>query len=84
MKPIANRVLIENDPAEETISGFILPDSVKEKPLKGTAVAVGDECKWVKPGDKVWYKPYTGAEIRGDKGQVLVILIESTDILAIQ
>lgn len=83
MKPIANRVLIKNDPAEEVISGFIMPDSLKEKPLRGEVVACGSECKWVKVGDKVLYKQFTGAEIRGVDGEPLVILIEPTDIFLI-
>ena len=56
IKPLADRVLIKPAPAEEkTVGGIIIPDSAKEKPLKGEIVAVGngtkDEEMVVKPGE---------------------------------
>ena len=43
IKPLADRVLIKPTPAEETtIAGIIIPDSAKEKPLRGTVLATGD------------------------------------------
>lgn len=46
IKPLADRVLIKPTPAEEkTLSGIIIPDSAKEKPLRGTAIAVGNGTK---------------------------------------
>ena len=43
LKPLADRVLIKPTPAEETtLSGIIIPDSAKEKPLKGEVLAVGE------------------------------------------
>ena len=46
IKPLADRVLVLPAPAEErTIGGIIIPDSAKEKPLKGTVVAVGNGTK---------------------------------------
>ncbi len=54
IKPLADRVLIKPVAAEEvTVAGIIIPDSAKEKPLKGTVVAAGcgtkDEEMTVKP-----------------------------------
>ena len=56
IKPLSDRVLIEPAKAEEvTAGGIIIPDSAKEKPLKGTVRAVGcgtkDEEMVVKAGD---------------------------------
>ena len=46
VKPLADRVLIEPAPAEtKTVGGIIIPDTAKEKPLKGTVVAVGNGTK---------------------------------------
>ena len=46
IKPLADRVLIEPAPAEEkTIGGIIIPDTAKEKPLKGEVIAVGNGTK---------------------------------------
>ena len=45
-KPLADRVLIEPAPAEQTTaSGIIIPDSAKEKPLKGKIIAAGEGKK---------------------------------------
>jgi chaperonin GroES len=68
IKPIADRVVVEAAPAEEkTASGIIIPDTAKEKPQRGTVVAVGDGKKdeplTVKVGDEVLYGKYAGTEI---------------------
>lgn len=81
MKPLADRVLIEPTPAEEkTSSGIIIPDTAKEKPLKGTVVAAGpgktDEPMTVKVGNSVIYGQYSGTEIKLD-GKNYLIMRES-------
>lgn len=86
VKPLADRVVIEPAPAEETTaSGIIIPDTAKEKPQRGTVVAVGtgkkDEPMTVKEGDTVLYGKYSGTEINID-GADLLIMRES-DIFAI-
>ena len=86
IKPLADRVLVKPAPAEEkTIGGIIIPDTAKEKPLKGEVVAIGqgtkDEEMVVKPKDVVLYGKYAGTEIELD-GQNYLIMRQS-DILAI-
>lgn len=81
LKPLADRVLIEPAPAEEkTASGIIIPDTAKEKPLKGTVVAVGngkpDEPLTLKEGDSVIYGQYSGTEIKLE-GKSYLIMKES-------
>ena len=68
VKPLADRVLVEPMAAETTTaSGIIIPDTAKEKPVKGTVVAVGpgkvDEPMTVKVGDSVLYGKYAGTEL---------------------
>ena len=68
IKPLADRVLILPAPAEEkTIGGIIIPDTAKEKPLKGEVIAVGngtkDEEMVLKVGDTVLYGKYAGTEL---------------------
>ena len=86
IKPLADRVLVEPAAAEEkTAGGIIIPDTAKEKPQKGTVVAVGpgkkDEPMTVKIGDSVLYGKYAGTEITID-GLNYLIMRES-DIVAI-
>ena len=80
-KPLADRVLVEPAPAEQKpASGIILPDTAKEKPLRGTVVAAGsgkqDEPMSVKVGDSILYGQYAGTEIKID-GQNFLIMRES-------
>ena len=86
VRPLADRVLVEPAPAEtKTAGGLIIPDTAKEKPMKGKVVAVGngkkDEPITVKIGDTVLYGKYAGTEIQID-GKELLIMRES-DIYAI-
>ena len=86
IKPLADRVLVLPAPAEEkTIGGIIIPDSAKEKPLKGQVIAIGngtkDEEMVVKPGDTVFYGKYAGTEIELDGEKYLIM--RQSDILAI-
>ena len=86
IKPLADRVLVLPAPAEEkTISGIIIPDSAKEKPLKGKVIAIGngtkDEEMVVKPDDTVLYGKYAGTEIELDGEKYLIM--KQSDILAI-
>jgi chaperonin GroES len=86
IKPLADRVLVEPAAAEEkTASGIIIPDTAKEKPQKGSVVAVGsgkkDEPLTVQVGDSVLYGKYSGTEITVD-GKEYLIMRES-DIFAI-
>ena len=80
-KPLADRVLVEPAPAEQkTASGIIIPDTAKEKPLRGTVIAAGsgkkEEPMSVKVGDSVLYGQYAGTEIKID-GDTYLIMRES-------
>ena len=86
IQPLADRVLVVPAPAEErTIGGIIIPDTAKEKPLKGEVVAVGngtkDEDMVVKIGDTVLYGKYAGTELELDGTKYLIM--RQSDILAI-
>ena len=86
LKPLADRVVIKPTAAEEvTVAGIIIPDSAKEKPLRGSVLAVGngtkDEEMVVKEGDVVIYGKYAGTEIEVDD-ETLIIMRQS-DILAV-
>jgi chaperonin GroES len=86
MRPINDRVLVKPAPAEEkTAGGIIIPDTAKEKPQRGTIIAVGpgkeDHAMTVKVDDTVLYGKYAGQEI-SHKGEDYLIMKED-DILII-
>jgi chaperonin GroES len=86
IQPLADRVLIKPAPAEEkTIGGIIIPDTAKEKPLKGEVVACGkgtkDEEMVVKVGDEVLYGKYAGQELEFEGEKYLIM--RQSDIVAI-
>ena len=86
IQPLADRVLIKPADAEaKTAGGIIIPDSAKEKPLKGEVIAVGkgtkDEEMVLKAGDQVLYGKYAGTEIELDDTKFLIM--RQSDVLAI-
>ena len=86
IKPLADRVVILPAPAEEkTVGGIIIPDTAKEKPLKGEVVAAGngtkDEEMALKVGDQVLYGKYAGTELELDGTKYLIM--RQSDVLAV-
>lgn len=86
IKPLADRVLILPTPAEEvTAAGIIIPDSAKEKPLRGTVIATGngtkDEEMVIKKDDEVLYRKYAGTEIELEGTKYLIM--RQSDVLAV-
>ena len=86
IKPLADRVLVEPAAAETTTSsGIIIPDTAKEKPQRGTIVAVGpgttENPVTVKVGDTVLYGKYAGTELNHEGVDYLIM--KEADILAI-
>ena len=91
VKPLDDRVLIQQCQAEQTTTGgIVLPDSAQEKPQMGKIVAAGPGkmldsgergALGVRVGDTVYYGKYAGTEVKID-GEDYVICRES-DILAV-
>ncbi|MCA8995863.1 MAG: co-chaperone GroES [Planctomycetaceae bacterium] len=90
LNPLDDRVVVEPMSAEETTAGgIVLPDTAKEKPQRGTVVAIGPgrlldsgerSTMSIQVGDEVLFGKYGGTEIEVD-GKDVKILRES-DILA--
>ena len=86
VKPLADRVVVKALEAEsKTAGGIIIPDTAKEKPVRGKVIAAGtgtkDEEMKVKDGDLVLYGKYAGTEISIDAKDYLIM--RQSDILAI-
>ena len=69
----------------QTIGGIIIPDTAKEKPLKGEVIAVGngtkDEEMVLKVGDTVLYGKYAGTELEVEGTKYLIM--RQSDVLAV-
>ncbi len=90
LQPLGDRIVVQAVEQEaQTKSGLLIPDSAKEKPQKGTVVAVGpgrltDEGKRldmdVATGDTVVYSKFAGTEFTEDGDDYLIL--SERDILA--
>ena len=89
IKPLFDRVVIEEFEAKQVSNGIFIPSSAKEKPQMAVVISVGEggfidgkETKiYVKPGDKILYSKFAGMEYKfGDK---IYTIIRQADILAI-
>ena len=89
--PLADRVVVKNIQAEETLaSGLVIPDTAKEKPQQAEVLSVGpgrilDSGERVVPdvkaGDRVLFAKYSGTEFKLDQDELLIL--READILAI-
>jgi chaperonin GroES len=89
--PLGEKVVVKRMEAEErTRGGIVLPDTAKEKPLRGRVLSVGDGCclcngarakPQVSEGDRVLFNRYAGTEVVVE-GEELLIMDEG-EILAI-
>lgn len=89
IRPLGNRVVLQQKKAEETTkSGILLPDSAKEKPQEAVVAAVGPGKNsdgkvipvQVKEGDVVIYSKYAGTEIK--LGEEEYTIVSEDDIIA--
>jgi chaperonin GroES len=91
IRPLGEKVIVKRLEAESrTAGGIVLPDSAKEKPKRGTILAVGDgklldtgnrKSLQVKKGDQVLFTSYAGTEVKVDGEEV--IIMDESDILAV-
>ncbi len=90
IQPLSDRVVVQaQDADEQTASGLFIPDTAKEKPQRGTVLAVGPGRvengtkidMTVKEGDTVLYGKYSGTEVSLDNEDF--IIMRESDILGI-
>lgn len=89
IKPLFDRIVIEQFESKEVSNGILIPSSAQEKPQIAKVIAVsetnfidGKEVRiCVKPGDKIIYSKYAGMEYK--LGEKIYIIIRQGDILAI-
>ena len=91
LQPLHDRVIIKRlESATKTAGGIVIPDTAKEKPMKGEVVAVGKGrtldngqllAPSVKAGDKVLFGKYAGSEFKID--DIEYVSVKEDEIIAI-
>ena len=93
LKPIGDRIVVRREAAEsKTAGGIILPDSAKNKPQRGTVLAVGPGRMkpngsraepQLKVGDKVLFTAWAGDEFKDKGGSDELVLMHEGDVLCV-
>jgi len=91
LRPLHDRILVERlEENEQKKGGIIIPDSAKEKPQRGTVVAVGSGKRLengqvtpldVKAGDQILFGKYGGSEVTIDDNEYLIL--REDEVLAV-
>ena len=91
LQPLGDKVVVEREESQtKTAGGIVLPDSAKDKPSRGTIIAIGtgklldDGTRGslqVKKGDRVLFTSYAPETISIDDEEFL--LMSESDILAV-
>ena len=91
IRPLHDRVLVSRvEEAQGSSGGIIIPDSAKEKPIRGRIVAVGNRKitksgdvrpLTVKAGDEGLYSKYAGTEVK--LGGEEHLIMREDDILGV-
>ena len=91
VRPLSDRILVKRSEDEQTSpGGIVIPDTAKEKPIKGEVIAIGSgklldngESRplAVKVGDQVLFGKYAGSEIKIDGTEYLVL--REDDVIAV-
>ena len=92
IRPLGDRIVIRREEAEDkSAGGIVLPDTAKNKPQRGTVLAVGpgkmlkDGSRrplQVKKGDKVLFTSWAGDEFKG-RSSDNILLMREEDVLAV-
>ena len=93
LKPIADRIVVRREAAEEkTAGGILLPDTAKNKPQRGTILAVGpgkmkpDGSRaemQLKIGDKVLFTSWAGDEFKDNKNKDELLVMHEGDVMCV-
>ncbi len=91
LQPMGERIVVQREESETTTAGgIVLPDSAKEKPARGTVVAIGSgkvlddgsrSESQLKEGDKVLFTSYAGETVEID--DVEYLLMREDDVLGV-
>ena len=91
LQPLGERIVVQRDESESTTAGgIVLPDSAKDKPARGTVIAIGTGKQLddgslapsqLNNGDRVLFSSYAGETVEVD--DVEYLLMREDDVLAV-
>ncbi len=81
LQPLGDYIVAQNEEAEtKTASGLYLPDKALEKPKTSKVVAIGQDVKQIKVGDRIVYKSFSATEVKVDSTEY--VLVKEEDVVA--
>ena len=93
VKPLGDRIIVRREESsEKTTGGIILPDNAKQKPQRGTVLAVGpgkmlkDGTRrplQVKEGDRVLFTTWAGDEYKDRGSKDVILIMHEEDVMAV-
>jgi chaperonin GroES len=93
LKPIGDRIIVRRDAAgDKSKGGIFLPDNAKNKPQRGTVLAVGPGRQkkdgsrapmQLKVGDNILFTSWAGDEFKDRKDPNEILVMHETDVLAV-
>ena len=93
LKPIGDRIIVRREAADDrTAGGIVLPDTAKNKPQRGTVLAVGPgkmkkdgtrSAMQLKAGDRVLFTSWAGDEYKDRKSEGEILVMHEGDVMCV-
>ncbi|HSQ58273.1 MAG TPA: co-chaperone GroES [Gemmata sp.] len=93
LKPLADRIIVRREAADDkTAGGIVLPDTAKNKPQRGTVLAVGPgkmnkdgtrTAMQLKAGDRVLFTSWAGDEFKDRKAGGEILVMHEADVMCV-
>ena len=93
LKPLGDRLIVRRtEAADKSAGGIIIPDAAKQKPQRGTVLAVGPgkmmkdgsrRALQVREGDRVLFTAWAGDEFKEKGSSDAILVMHEEDVLAV-
>jgi len=93
VRPLGDRIVVRREESsEKTAGGIVLPDNAKQKPQRGTVLAVGPgkmlkdgkrRALQVREGDRVIFTAWAGDEYKDRSTKDVILIMHEEDVMAV-
>jgi len=93
VKPLGDRIIVRREESsEKSAGGIVLPDNAKQKPQRGTVLAVGPgkmlkdgkrRPLQVREGDRVIFTAWAGDEYKDRGSKDVILIMHEEDVMAV-